>query len=84
MEASPGPLPPRRPRAGCDGRGAGLIEERICRWEAVTGHGAIYLGSTAYFKYRFNLADTGMAAEGIENLICSVSAGDRFICNVMN
>lgn len=42
------------------------------------------LRATAYFKYRFNIADIGMAAEGIQNLICSVSSGDRFICNVMN
>lgn len=42
------------------------------------------LHATAYFKYIFNIADIGVAAEGIQNLICGVSCGDRSICNVMN
>lgn len=42
------------------------------------------LRATAHFKYRFNTADVGVAAEGIQNLICGVSSGDRFICNGMN
>lgn len=42
------------------------------------------LHATAYFKYGFNRADTGMAGERTPNSICSVSSGDRFICNGVN